>query len=218
MQNQRKYCKHSVIQVVLNPSAGCFVTKAVGSTKGDILANVCVKCSDMKEDENTFEDTKNAIRTQRASNFVMPITRETEKWLKHCPFSRVANVGQDGVTINSQMTDLKVPPGTKWNFHKREESITIAKVQKPRQANLPINFARLAVRTMLEDEEEKKRNEDDPEDMLAFINDIPSGPLPELNIEDVERWLRSSQICCGEVTEGRTNKTNNVENEYVEMI
>jgi len=201
-----------MIQVVLNPSSGCFVTKAVGSSGGDILANVCVKCSKMKPDENTFEEPKHSYNTKRPSYFVLPITRETEAWLDASPFSRVANVGQDGITICSQMTDLKVPTGTKWSYHCREETITLGKVQNKKRSNLPINFARLAIRTMLEDEELKKKMEDDPEDMLDFINDIPKGPLPELNVDDVERWLRSSRICSGKGAE-----VNEVDNEYVTM-
>lgn len=196
LQAKKMACKHRSIQVVLNPSAGCFITKAVGSSGGNIIANVCVHCSQMKDNEDTFEEPKNYPRARNATKFILPMTKETGEWLEHCPFTKVSGVADEGITIYHHDTNLKVPSGTKWSYESCQEKICIGNANRTQQERLPIAFAKLALTAMLKDKEveEARKRDEDPEDMLEFA------------LGDLHEWLQSPRICNG-----------NGNNEYVAM-
>jgi len=152
-------CKHTTIQVVLNPSSGCVVTKSVTSMNGDVLANICSQCSMLKLNENTFENPKIHRRTRYPYKFLLPVTRETETWLKTSAFGKVSSISADGITIYTGDTSMEVPTGTIWYYKTKEEVITVGKTGKEKTDRLSVQTAMVAMATMLAEMEKMERVE-----------------------------------------------------------
>jgi len=153
-------CKHNTIQVVLNPSSGCVVTKSSTSSNGDVLANICAQCSVLKVNENTFDNPKPYHRSKVPCKFIVPITRESQRWLSTSAFGKVSSVSADGITIFTQDASVEVPTGTIWYYKTKEEVITVGRAYKQQPDRLPVHVAMVAIASMLAETEKMERMEE----------------------------------------------------------
>jgi hypothetical protein len=133
---KKRPCQHKVIQVVLNPSKACVVTASVTNEDGNVLANVCVNCSEMQK-EGVFGLPK-ARKPHAASHRIrFADNADTLRWFQSSPFTR-AHENIDGIYMYSEDKNMNLPQGAYWESTPSVESIVVGRLPQEKMYRQPL--------------------------------------------------------------------------------
>jgi hypothetical protein len=156
----RVTCPHRHLQVILNPPEGVYASASSVSSRGDVVANVCVDCSQLTGDENVFGPMKYRNTGPKMSKVVLPYTKETLTWLRTCHFGSVTAIHKNGISIATRMSDMKLPKGSRKTHLRCSETIVIGRKPTPYTRKIPVSKACAAVQRVLKGEEVSETTED----------------------------------------------------------